>query len=237
MIVAKELHYITTEKAASMDWYKLTRGFNESAIDAFIEMQNNMTDKLSVCDMIMNALKNGNKKCIFEDEIISKLELIKCMIEQGVYSPYKEIERLMSDNAMKDYQIIKLMEQLEAVKKDGDDQKETELITEIVKQAIRAGVEVARNVELVLGRIYRGTTKFLDLFNLLGDYIADPMSNSLMSKILNELNSKLESVKENTEKPFTLYADISNYKPKIQTQTVTLPQPSSGYQGNNYVSQ
>jgi len=237
MIVAKELHYITTEKAASMDWYKLTHGFNESAIDAFIEMQNNMTDKLSVCDMIMNALKNGNKKCIFEDEIISKLELIKCMIEQGVYSPYKEIERLMSDNAMKDNQIIKLMEQLDAAKQEGDDQKETILITKIVEQAIRAGVEVARNVELVLGRIYRGTTKYMDLFDLLGDYIADPMSKSVMANILNELNSKLESVRENTEKPFAFNLNIENFKPRVKHQTVNLPQPPSGYPDNNYVSQ
>ena len=96
------------------------------------------------------------------------------MIENGVYSPYREIERLTKENDVKDKQITELMTQLEAAKKDGDETKETELITKIVGQSIKLGPDVARNVELVLGRIYRGSDKFIKHFKILEEYIANP---------------------------------------------------------------
>lgn len=174
MIIAKVLHYMTSEKASKLNWKRMTHDFNEASIDAFIDMQNNRQDKLSVCDMILNALKNDTQKHIHETEIESKLLLIRKMIENGVYSPYREIERLTKEIDVKDKQITELMTQLEAAKKDGDETKETELITKIVGQSIKLGPDVARNVELVLGRIYRGSDKFIKHFKILEEYIANP---------------------------------------------------------------
>ena len=174
MIIAKALYYMTSEKASKLNWKRMTHDFNEASIDAFIDMQNNRQDKLSVCDMILSALKNDTQKHIHEAEIESKLLLIRKMIENGVYSPYREIERLTKENDVKDKQITELMTQLEAAKKDGDETKETELITKIVGQSIKLGPDVARNVELVLGRIYRGSNKFIKHFKILEEYIANP---------------------------------------------------------------
>lgn len=174
MIIAKALYYMTSEKASKLNWKRMTHDFNEASIDAYIDMQNNRQDKLSVCDMILSALKNDSQKHIHEAEIESKLLLIRKMIENGVYSPYREIERLTKENDVKDKQITELMTQLEAAKKDGDETKETELITKIVGQSIKLGPDVARNVELVLGRIYRGSDKFIKHFKILEEYIANP---------------------------------------------------------------
>lgn len=174
MIIAKALHYMTSEEASKLNWKRITHDFMEASIDALIDMQNNRQDKLSVCDMILSALKNDTQKHIHEAEIESKLLLIRKMIENGVYSPYREIERLTKENDVKDKQITKLMTQLEAAKKDGDETKETELITKIVGQSIKLGPDVARNVELVLGRIYRGSDKFIKHFKILEEYIANP---------------------------------------------------------------
>ena len=174
MIIAKALYYMTSEKASKLKWKRMTHDFNEASIDAFIDMQSNRQDKLSVCDMILSALKNDTQKHIHEAEIESKLLLIRKMIENGVYSPYREIERLTKENDVKDKQITELMTQLEAAKKDGDETKETELITKIVGQSIKLGPDVARNVELVLGRIYRGSDKFIKHFKILEEYIANP---------------------------------------------------------------
>ena len=174
MIIAKALHYMTSEEASKLNWKRITHDFNEASIDAFIDMQNNRQDKLSVCDMILSALKNDTQKHIHEAEIENKLLLIRRMIENGVYSPYREIERLTKENDVKDKQITELMTQLEAAKKDGDETKETELITKIVGQSIKLGPDVARNVELVLGRIYRGSDKFIKHFKILEEYIANP---------------------------------------------------------------
>ena len=172
MIIAKALYYMTSEKASKLNWKRMTHDFNEASIDAFIDMQNNRQDKLSVCDMILSALKNDSQKHIHEAEIESKLLLIRKMIENGVYSPYREIERLSKENDVKDKQITELMTQLEAAKDNGDETKETELITKIVGQSIKLGPDVARNVELVLGRIYRGYDKFIKHFKILEEYIA-----------------------------------------------------------------
>jgi len=174
MIIAKALHYMTSEEASKLNWKRITHDFMEASIDALIDMQNNRQDKLSVCDMILSALKNDTQKHIHEAEIESKLLLIRKMIENGVYSPYREIERLTKENDVKDKQITELMTQLEAAKKDGDETKETELITKIVGQSIKLGPDVARNVELVLGRIYRGSDKFIKHFKILEEYIANP---------------------------------------------------------------
>lgn len=212
MIIAKVLHYMTSKDAALLNWNKMTHGFSDAAIDAYIDMQNNKADKLAVCDMMMQALKNDNQKHIDEDKIIAKLMLIKSMVEQGVYSPYKEIERLMNENGEKDRQILILMAQLENAKNDGDELKETDLITQIVEQAVRLGVDVARNVELVLRRIYSGTTKFAKQFNWLVEYIADPDSKSAIVAAIKKVNEDMEKLaKKVTPK-------IENYKPTIHSQ-------------------
>lgn len=211
MIIAKVLHYMDKDKASSLNWKKMTGDFSDTAIDAFIDLQNNKEDKLAVCDFILQALKTDVHKHINEEEIIQKLKLIRLMIETGVYSPYREIERLTKENDIKDKKITKLLGQLESAQDEGDELKETTLITKIVEQSVKLGVEVAKNVELVLGRIYRGTTKFVSHFKLLEDYIANISSAGDVLKAIAELN---ETLKKGVEE--------GNTKPKIEIKEVVL---------------
>ncbi len=163
-----------TETVSKMNWRRMTHDFSEPIIDAYIDMQSSKQDKLAVCQMILKALKNDTRKHINETEIENKLSLVCKMIENGLYSPYREIERLTKENNVKDKQITELMAQLEAAKDNGDEIKETELITKIVEHSIKLGADVAKNVELVLGRIYRGSNKFYKHFKILEEYIANP---------------------------------------------------------------
>lgn len=211
MIIAKVLHYMDTEKASSLNWKKMTGDFSDTAIDAYIDLQNNQADKLAVCDFILHALQNDVHKHINEAEITKKLKLIRRMLENGVYSPYREIERLTKENNVKDRQITELMAQLEVAKDAGDELKETDLITKIVEHSVKLGVEVAKNVELVLGRIYRGTTKFSEHFKWLEDYIANTSSAGDILKAIAELN---ETLKKGVED--------GNAKPKIEIKEVVL---------------
>ena len=189
----------------------MTGDFSDTAIDAYIDLQNNQADKLAVCDFILQALRNDVHKHINEAEIIQKLKIIRLMIETGVYSPYKEIERLTKENNVKNRQITELMAQLEAAKDAGDELKEADLITKIVEQSVKLGVDVAKNVELVLGRIYRGTPKFAEHFKWLEEYIANTSSAGDILKAIAELN---ETLKKGVEE--------GNTKPKIEIKEVVL---------------
>ena len=202
MIIAKALHYMTSEEASKLNWKRITHDFMEASIDALIDMQNNRQDKLLVCDMILIALKNDNQKHIHEDEIENKLQFIRKTIENGVYSPYREIERLIKENDVKDKKISDLLSQLNVAKDEGDELREADLITKIVEHSVKLGVEVAKNVELVLGRIYRGTTKFAEHFKWLEDYIANTASSGEILKAIAELN---ETLKKAANKPMTQY--------------------------------
>ena len=205
MIIAKVLHYMDTEKASSLNWKKMTGDFSDTAIDAYIDLQNNQADKLAVCDFILQALQTDVHKHINEAEITKKLKLIRRMLENGVYSPYREIERLTKENNVKDRQITELMAQLEVAKDAGDELKETDLITKIVEHSVKLGVEVAKNVELVLGRIYRGTTKFAEHFKWLEDYIANTSSAGDILKAIAELNETLKIAANKPTNQFTVY--------------------------------
>ena len=206
MIIAKVLHYMNSDEAAKLNWKRMTHDFNEASIDAYIDMQNNRQDKLSVCDMILNALKNDSQKHIHEDEIENKLLFIRKTIENGVYSPYKEIERLIKENDVKDKKISDLLTELNTAKSQGDELKEADLITKIVEHSVKLGVDVAKNVELVLGRIYRGSTKFAEHFKWLEDYIANTSSAGDILKAIAELNETLKKAanKPTTQTNFTL---------------------------------
>ena len=192
MIIAKVLHYMTSEKASAQKWKRMTHDFSEPIIDAYIDMQNNIHDKISVCDMILNALKEDSQKYLYEAEIERKLLLTRKMIEEGVYSPYREIERLTQENDIKDKKITELLEQLGSAQDEGDELKETDLITKIVEQSIKLGVDVAKNVELLLGRIYRGTTKFEEYFKWLEEYIANTATSGEILKAIANLNETLK---------------------------------------------
>ena len=234
MIIAKALYYMTSEKASKLNWKRMTHDFNEASIDAFIDMQNNRQDKLSVCDMILGALKNDSQKHIHEAEIESKLLLIRKMIENGVYSPYREIERLSKENDVKDKQITELMTQLEAAKNEGDELRETDLITKIVEHSVKLGTKVAMNVELVLRRIYSGTNKFAEHFKWLEDYIAETVSSKDILEAIAELNETMKSAANKTSLSFKLEyvnkKDINidkNYGPNIDNHdggTIGLPE-------------
>jgi hypothetical protein len=128
------------------------------------------------------------------------------MIEKGVYSPYREIERLTKENDIKDKKITELLEQLGAAQDEGDELKEADLITKIVEHSVKLGVDVAKNVELVLGRIYRGSTKFAEHFKWLEDYIANTSSAGDILKAIAELNETLKKAanKPTTQTNFTL---------------------------------
>lgn len=222
MIIAKALHYMTSEEASKLNWKRITHDFMEASIDALIDMQNNRQDKLLVCDMILIALKNDNQKHIHEDEIENKLQFIRKTIENGVYSPYREIERLIKENDVKDKKISDLLSQLNVAKDEGDELREADLITKIVEHSVKLGVEVAKNVELVLGRIYRGTTKFAEHFKWLEDYIANTASSGEILKAIAELN---ETLKKAANKPMTqnIYGDKNEFKEGAKMLKLTTP--------------
>ena len=233
MIIAKVLHYMNSDEAAKLNWKRMTHDFNEASIDAYIDMQNNRQDKLSVCDMILNALKNDSQKHIHEDEIENKLLFIRKTIENGVYSPYREIERLIKENDVKDKKISDLLTELNTAKSQGDELKEADLITKIVEHSVKLGVDVAKNVELVLGRIYRGSTKFAEHFKWLEDYIANTSSAGDILKAIAELNETLKKAANNptTQNNYTLElvgkkeTNIDkNYGPNIENNgSLSLP--------------
>lgn len=229
MIIAKKLYYMTSEEASNLNWKRMTREFNEPIIDAYIDMQNNTHDKIAVCDMILAALKNDSHKHIRETEIESKLLLIRKMIENGVYSPYREIDRLIKENNAKDKQITELMAQLEVARVEGDEQKETDLVTKIVEQSVKLGIEVAKNVELVLGRIYRGTTKFTEHFQWLEDYIAETVTSKDILNAIAELNKTL---KKGVEDGVTVI-NTQNYNKEVKQQTNSYSSIPQGEQVQN----
>lgn len=172
----------------------MTHDFSEPIIDAYIDMQSSKQDKLSVCQMILKALKNDTRKHINEAEIENKLLLVCKMIENGLYSPYREIERLTRENNVKDKQITELMAQLEAAKNSGDELKEEELLTKIVQQSIRLGVEVTTHVDHVLRKVYWGTNKFPKHFEWLDEYIAHPETQNSIFEAIKELSEKMMKV-------------------------------------------
>lgn len=229
MIIAKKLYYMTSEEVSKLNWKRMTREFNESIIDAYIDMQNNTHDKITVCDMILAALKNDSHKHIREAEIESKLLLIRKMIQNGVYSPYREIDRLIKENNAKDKQITELMAQLELARDEGDEQKETDLVTKIVEQSVKLGIEVAKNVELVLGRIYRGTTKFAEHFQWLEDYIAETVTSKDILNAIAELNKTL---KKGVEDGVTVI-NTQNYNKEVKQQTNSYSSIPPGEQVHN----
>lgn len=233
MIIAKVLHYMNSDEATKLNWKRMTHDFNEASIDAYIDMQNNRQDKLSVCDMILSALKNDSQKHIHEDEIESKLLFIRKTIENGVYSPYREIERLIKENDVKDKKISELLTELNTAKSQGDELKEADLITRIVEHSVKLGVEVAKNVELVLGRIYRGTTKFAEHFKWLEDYIANTSSAGDILKAIAELN---ETLKRGVKDGVTI-VNATNFKPQITTQNLDVPMPSLGQQETKQIEE
>ena len=222
MIIAKVLHYMTSEEASLQKWKRMTHDFSEPIIDAYIDMQNNAHDKLAVCDMILNALKNDSQKHIHEADIINKLQLTRKMIENGVYSPYREIDRLIKENNVKDKQITDLMAQLEAARDNGDELKEEELLTKIVQQSIRLGVEVTTHVDHVLRKVYWGTNKFPKHFEWLDEYIAHPESQSSIFEAIKELTEKMEKV---ANKPTTqnIYGDKNEFQDGAQLLKMGIP--------------
>ncbi len=205
MIIAKVLHYMTSEEASLQKWKRMTHDFSEPIIDAYIDMQNNAHDKLAVCDMILNALKNDSQKHIHEADIINKLQLTRKMIENGVYSPYREIDRLIKENNVKDKQITDLMAQLEAARDNGDELKEEELLTKIVQQSIRLGVEVTTHVDHVLRKVYWGTNKFPKHFEWLDEYIAHPESQSSIFEAIQAQTEALKEIAKMPKQQFTVY--------------------------------
>ena len=233
MIIAKVLHYMNSDEAAKLNWKRMTHDYNEASIDAYIDMQNNRQDKLSVCDMILSALKNDSQKHIHEDEIESKLLFIRKTIENGVYSPYREIERLIKENDVKDKKISDLLTELNTAKSQGDELKEADLITKIVEHSVKLGVDVAKNVELVLGRIYRGSTKFAEHFKWLEDYIANTSSAGDILKAIAELN---ETLKKGVKDGVTI-VNATNFKPQITTQNLDVPMPSLGQQETKQIEE
>lgn len=233
MIIAKVLHYMNSDEATKLNWKRMTHDFNEASIDAYIDMQNNRQDKLSVCDMILSALKNDSQKHIHEDEIESKLLFIRKTIENGVYSPYREIERLIKENDVKDKKISDLLTELNTAKSQGDELKEADLITKIVEHSVKLGVDVAKNVELVLGRIYRGSTKFAEHFKWLEDYIANTSSAGDILKAIAELN---ETLKKGVKDGVTI-VNATNFKPQITTQNLDIPMPSLGQQETKQIEE
>ena len=111
--------------------------------------------------------------------------------------------------------------------------KPKELLTKIVQQSIRLGVEVTTHVDHVLRKVYWGTNKFPKHFEWLDEYIAHPESQSSIFEAIKELTEKMEKV---ANKPMTqnIHLELvnkkgtnigTNYGPNIEHNggTLTLP--------------
>ena len=112
---------------------------------------------------------------------------------------------------------------------EGDEQKETDLVTRIVEQSVKLGIEVAKNVELVLGRIYRGTTKFAEHFQWLEDYIAETVTSKDILNAIAELNKTL---KKGVEDGVTVI-NTQNYNKEVKQQTNSYSSIPQGEQVQN----
>ena len=114
------------------------------------------------------------------------------------------------------------MSQLNAAKTNGDELREEELLTKIIQQSIRLGVEVTQKVDHVLRKVYWGTNKFPQHFEWLDEYIAHPESKSEIFKAIAELN---EAMKKSLEEPRVqnIYGDKNDFNDEAKMLKLTLP--------------
>lgn len=172
MIVAKTLSYVTADEARQLDWKRLTKDFDEPFVEAFVDMQNNQSDKLTVIDIMIDALRKDVSTMIFGAQSLARLTEIRELVEGGLYSPYREVQRLMLEGRFKDQRIDELMSQLQKAKMDGDSIKEDDLLERIINEAMTLGAQVAMYTEILLRRVYEGTTgKWITQVNKLKTYI------------------------------------------------------------------
>ena len=97
------------------------------------------------------------------------------------------------------------MTQLEAAKDNGDELKEEELLTKIVQQSIRLGVEVTTHVDHVLRKVYWGTNKFPKHFEWLDEYLAHPESQSSIFEAIQAQTEALKEIAKMPKQQFTVY--------------------------------
>lgn len=78
----------------------------------------------------------------------------------------------MLEGRFKDQRIDELMSQLQKAKMDGDSIKEDDLLERIINEAMTLGAQVAMYTEILLRRVYEGTTgKWITQVNKLKTYI------------------------------------------------------------------
>lgn len=202
MIVARKLETKSSLEASQLDWKSMTHNFSEIMIDVYIDMQTNKHDKLSVCDLILNALRHDRQKHLFEEEIESKLRMIRKMIEQGTYSPYREIERLTRELEEKDAQIIELLTQLDQAHDEGDEVRTEDFLTKIVHHSIRLGHDTAEKVDHVLLKLDGLKAKHPQQFKLLDEFLAHPELQSKSLEAIERLSAKFDKA---INKPTAVY--------------------------------
>jgi hypothetical protein len=154
MIIAKKLERIGTDEARNLDWKKLTHDFSKDFIEAFIDMQPNCSERMAVANYILEALHGSRDYLLFGDETAEHIEQIISHIENGVYSPYSEIQRLIAEGKYKDSQIDAKMDELERIRQTGSEAEERHLLKRIIDEAKTLGPLGALYTEVMLRRIY-----------------------------------------------------------------------------------
>ena len=202
MIIAKRLYKMRPEKVSKLNWKRMTHNYSEIMIDAYIDMQISRDNKISVCDMILDALEHDIQKNVFEEEIKARLQKIREMIENGAYSLYGEIERLTQALKEKDERIYELLTQLKAAHDKGDKWKAEDLLTKLVQKSILLGVNTANEVHHVLLMFEDLKKKHPKQFKLLENYLADPESKS---KTMEEIKKLERKVDKGINKPTQIY--------------------------------
>lgn len=162
MIIAKKLEMKSQSEAEELDWRKMTHEYNLEFIEAFIAMQPSCREKLAVADIILNALHRDQVKSFFMEEIATHIQSIKGQLENGVFSPYSEIQRLIDEGKYKDRQIDEKVAELEILKKTGNEVAETSLLNRIIQEAKTLGPLGALYTEVMLRRIYPDDNGTLD---------------------------------------------------------------------------
>ena len=154
MIIARKLERKDEKEAAALDWKKLTHEFSKDFIEAFIDMQPSRSDKLALARIILNALHNAPERSLFKEETAAHIECIVTQIEDGVYSPYSEIQRLIDDGKYKDQQIDAKIKELESIRQTGNEKDEADLLHRIIEEAKTLGPLGALYTEVMLRHIY-----------------------------------------------------------------------------------
>ena len=174
VVIATKLRVLDRYAIEDLDWKKLTGNYNIDFVEAFIDMQPSRADKLAVANVIIDSMKREQQQSLFAESITHRIAAISNYVEQGMFSPYEEIERLMKEDRCHVERIDGLIRELNEVRNIGDAHAENHLLESLVEEAQTLGREAAFYTEIMLRRIYKNEISQMEI---LRDYIARCQEN------------------------------------------------------------